>query len=325
LFFHRYLGAMSEIAKSPTISAVLTVYNKAPFLPETIRSLRSQADNERDVEYIFVYHASSDASVAVIKELMADEPNLRVIENADNCGPSIRLNQGAEAAAGDVLYFLDGDDIATIGAMSGMHRLLSVHEADLIYGKTAKALDPNIDLLSLAADPDAPIRLSERPLQMVLEGGFVRMALMCKRSLFLEAGGADERIFVQDESLPLRLAAKAKRMIAWQADVIAMPKAIDGSEKVSRNKDQLHHDAFLAFWHALDDFRSDHPDLAPALFAKAVSAYWKYARRQPGPAFLKPGFWRYLQVKTGTPIPRQEVLAWMQSDFAKLDNVRRIP
>jgi hypothetical protein len=316
---------MSETAKPPVISAVLTVYNKAPFLPETIRSLRRQAGDERDVEYVFVDDASSDDSVAVIKELMVGAPHVRVIENADNSGPSIRLNQGAATAVGDFLYFLDGDDIATRGAMAGMYERLCAHDADLIYGKTAKKLDAGTELMSLAADVDAPMRLSDRPLQMVLEGGFVRMALMCKRSLFLDAGGADERIFVQDESLPLRLAARAKRMIAWQADVIAMPPPIDGAEKVSRNKNQLHHDAFLAYRNALDDFGSDHPDLAPALLERAVSAYWKYARRQSGPAFLKPGFWRYLQVKVGALKPQPAVLDSMQAEFAKLDDVRRMP
>jgi hypothetical protein len=316
---------MSQTGNPPIISAVLTVYNKAPYLPDTIRSLRRQAGDEREVEYVFVDDASSDDSVAMIKELMAGAAHVRVIENADNSGPSIRLNQGAAAAAGDFLYFLDGDDIATQGAMEGMHRRLCEHDADLIYGRTAKKLDAGADLMGLAADADARMRLSEHPLQMVLEGGFVRMALMCRRSLFLEAGGADERIFVQDESLPLRLAAKAKRMIAWQADVIAMPQAIDGAEKVSRNKSQLHHDAFLAYRNALDDFGKDHPDLAPAFFAKAVSAYWKHARRRPGPAFLKSAFWRYLQVKTGKPRPRPEVLAWMQSEFEKLGDIRRMP
>lgn len=316
---------MSETATPPMISAVLTVYNKAPYLPDTIRSLRRHAEDERDIEYVFVDDASSDQSVSLIRELMAGAPRVRVIENADNCGPSVRLNQGAAAATGEFLYLLDGDDVATQGAMEGMHRLLRDYDADLVYGKTAKKLGKDIDLFSLTADPKASTRLSERPLQMVLEGGFVRMALMCRRSLFLEAGGADERIFVQDESLPLRLSAKAKRMVAWQADVIAMPHPLSGTEKVSRNKSQLHHDAFLAYRYALDDFGMDYPDLAPLLFAKAVSAYWKLERRRPGPAFLKSGFWRYLRVKVGKPTPQQRVLAQMQAAFAELDDIRRMP
>ena len=100
---------MNASAKPPTVSAVLTVYNKAPFLPNTIRSLRRQMDDEHDVEYIFVDDASTDDSVPVIKDHVADAPHIRIIENERNRGPSIRLNQGAAAAAGDYLYFLDGD------------------------------------------------------------------------------------------------------------------------------------------------------------------------------------------------------------------------
>ena len=115
---------MSDARKPPTISAVLTVYNKAPFLPDTIRSLRRQTEDETEIEYIFADDASSDDSVGVIRTLMADAPHARVIENADNRGPSVRLNQAAAAAAGAYLYLLDGDDIATDGAMMGMLRLL---------------------------------------------------------------------------------------------------------------------------------------------------------------------------------------------------------
>ena len=63
----RYLGAMSDARKPPAISALLTVYNKAPFLPDTIRSLRRQAEDESEVEYVFVDDGSSDDSVSIIK------------------------------------------------------------------------------------------------------------------------------------------------------------------------------------------------------------------------------------------------------------------
>ncbi|MGI9498426.1 MAG: glycosyltransferase family 2 protein [Geminicoccaceae bacterium] len=315
---------MSDARKPPTISAVLTVYNKAPFLADTIHSLRRQTEDEAEVEYVFVDDASCDDSVAVIQGLMTGAPNVRIIENTDNLGPSVRLNQAAAVAGGDFLYFLDGDDIAARGAMIGMLRRLQRERAGFIYGKTVKRAPAGADLLDIVADPDAPHTVSDRPLAMVLGGGFVRMALMCRRDLFLEAGGADERIFVQDESLPLRLAARAERMIDWQATVIAMPPPADGAEKVSGNKSQLHHDAFLAYRHALGDFTSQHPDMAPRLYTRAVSAYWKYARRKPGAAMLQPGFWRYLQAKSGRTRPCPEVLAWMAAELSEIPGIRRM-
>ncbi|MEZ5931273.1 MAG: glycosyltransferase family 2 protein [Alphaproteobacteria bacterium] len=321
---HSYLGAMCEPAKPPTISAVVTVYNKAPFLADTIRSLRRQAEDEGDVEYVFVDDASSDASVDVIKQCLDGAPHVRIIANADNRGPSVRLNQGAAAAAGDFLYFLDGDDIATKGAMLGMLRLLRREDAELIYGKTIKRV-PGAALLDVTADPDAGYRISTAPLETVLGGGFVRMTLMCRRDLFLEAGGADETIFIQDESLPLRLAAKAKRLIDWQATVIAMPVVEGAVGKVSENRNQLRHDAFLANLHAIEETCASHPDLSAKLYARTVSAYWKFAKRQPGIGWLKPGFWRYLETKCLKPPLRSDVLAWMETELSYAAGVRRMP
>ena len=107
--------------------------------------------------------------------------------------------------------------------MAGMLRRLQSEQADIIYGKTAKRLPDGANLLALAAEAEAPHSVSRTPLETVLRGGFVRMALMCRRDIFRAAGGADENIFVQDESLPLRLAARAGRLIDWQAVVIAPP------------------------------------------------------------------------------------------------------
>lgn len=321
---------MNATSSAPIVSAVLTVYNKAPCLPWTIRSLRRQMADERQVEYIFVDDASTDESIEVIRREMAGAPRLLVIANADNRGPSVRLNQGGRAASGCYLYFLDADDIAVDGAMAAMLHLLQRERADLIYGKTEKRQEPPAELLDMRVDTAAPHTVSDRPLAYIMKGGFVRMSLMCRRDLFLRAGGADERIFIQDESLPLRLCARATRFVDWRATVVSMPTnqpktgENKGVNRISSDKSQLHHDAFLAHLNALDATRSSHPELAPKLYAKAVSAYWKHARRQTRLGWLTPGFWRYLEAKCLRPAPRHEVLGWMKAEFLALPNIRRI-
>ena len=308
------------------MSAVVTVYNKAPYLPATIRSLRRQMQDESKVEYVFVDDASTDQSVTIIHEQLAGAPNLKVITNTKNAGPSIRLNQGAEAARGEYLYFLDGDDIAVDGAMAGMLELMQRERADVIYGKTKKGEPDNlVKLENIPVDRSSQHRTSEAPLNYVMKGGFVRMSLMCERALFLKAGGADPRIFVQDESLPLRLCAHARRFVDWQAVVTLMPSAppTGQASKVSSGKTQLHHDAFFAFAHVIEDVRESHPEVLPKLYAKAVSAYWKYGKRQARPNLLQPGFWRYLECKCLKPAPKPEVLRWMAAELLGLPDIKR--
>lgn len=321
---------MTHPPPTPIVSAIVTVFNKASFLPATIQSLRRQMPDEHQVEYIFVDDASTDQSVSIIREAMQSARHVQIITNEENSGPSIRLNQGGQAATSPYLYFLDGDDLACDGAMAGMLGLLQREQADLIYGKRAPLLaprhTPREGLLKIEPDGNERFTVSETPLAYVMKGGFVRMALMCKQSLFLEAGGADETIFVQDESLPLRLAAHAKRFIDWQANVISMPgrdgNGGDGNH-VSHDKTQLHHDAFFAYANALGAFGERYPEVAAKLYAKAVSAYWKYGKRQAQPNLLHPGFWRYLQAKCLKPSPQTEVLAWMAEELQSLPNVRR--
>ncbi len=309
------------MGSKPIVSAIITVFNKAGYLPATIASLRRQMTDERAVEYIIVDDASSDNSVSILRDTLRDAPHVRIITHERNAGPSIRLNQGGQAASAPYLYFLDGDDLACPGAMHGMLTLLQREQADLVYGKAKRGQGGGqaIDEASL----EASYRVTDRPLAYIMKGGFVRMTLMCKRDLFMRAGGADETIFVQDESLPLRLAAHAKRLVDWQAQVICMPGGAGQAGHVSSDKTQLHHDAFFAHAHALAAFGERHPDVASKLYARAVSAYWKYGKRQDRAALLHPGFWRYLQAKCFKPSPRQDVLDWMAAELKRVPNIRR--
>src|SRR5690606_28743726 len=95
---------------------------------------------------------------------------------------------------------------------------------------------------------EALIEMSDHPLQMVLTGRFLRMQFMARRDTYLKAGGADERVFIQDESIPLRLAAQAKRWLKLHDTVMYVPH-IEGA--LSRNVSQLNHDRFLAHYYLL--------------------------------------------------------------------------
>lgn len=306
----------------PKISAIFTVYNKAGYLARTIASVRAQLPDEGEIEYVFADDVSTDNSLDVVRESIAGAPNVQIIENAENRGPSVRLNQAAQAARGEYLYFLDSDDLAAPGAVSAMLSLLEREQADLIYGKTEK------QVLEIAANPPpvqagAAFSISDEPFETILEGGFVRMALMSRRDLFLEAGGADERIFVQDESLPLRLGLYSKRLIDWQAKIVYRQPDPQGGTHISSNRDQLQHDAFLAAANVLDELPERFHHLAPKLYGRVVSQHWKMRKRHGALPLISKDFWRYQRSRNGTK-PNKNSLESMRDDFLALKNVRRI-
>ena len=57
-----------------------------------------------------------------------------IINNNENLGPSVRLNQGCKAASGKYLFLMDSDDILAKNALVIMLKSLKKENADFIFG-----------------------------------------------------------------------------------------------------------------------------------------------------------------------------------------------
>ncbi len=304
------------------VSLVVTVYNKERYLPATVRSLLAQRETSSlAIEYVFVDDVSPDASLAVIEDLTRGLPDIVIVRNSENAGPSIRLNQGAHIARGRYLQFLDSDDIMAANATFHMHRLLAERQADLLYGQWERTQLPGDQLLGRKIPDAPPFEVSDDPLTFVLTGGrFRRMAQMCERSLYLAAGGADERVFIQDESLPLRLSAHAKRFIALKSPVMFIPH-VEG--QLSGNVSQLNHDRFLANYYLLTESTSLSARQRALLFSRCLSAWWKEERLRGARAFGSDIFRKYIADNIGLLKENNALLERMFADFARISHVRR--
>lgn len=92
------------MTETPTVSAVIPVYNGAAFLGEAIQSVLAQT--LRPLECIVVDDGSTDATADVARSF-GDAVTYLSYENA---GVSAARNRGAAHASGDLLAFLDHDD-----------------------------------------------------------------------------------------------------------------------------------------------------------------------------------------------------------------------
>ncbi|MEM7715060.1 MAG: glycosyltransferase family 2 protein [Cyanobacteria bacterium P01_A01_bin.68] len=89
-------------------TCLINNYNYANFLPEAVNSALSQSVSFDEI--IIVDDASTDSSAEVINTF-TKETNVKSVLKEKNQGQLSSFNEGFLAATGDIIFFLDADDI----------------------------------------------------------------------------------------------------------------------------------------------------------------------------------------------------------------------
>lgn len=295
----------------PKISFVITVYNKAPFLPSVIEGLKAQA-GPFEREFIFVDDGSSDTSVDVIRRETAGMENVRIVAQ-ENHGPAIATNNAVGIATGDWIKLVDSDDVLAPYCSELLLKNALAHDLDFIFGSAdyykmeTGPVFPKTDIDALETI------LFADPLFTVLDRGFARVShCLFKRDVFLRAGGCDPRIFSQDHSLFIRLAALGK---LGQIKHVVCLGPEDEPGRIMNNQAQVIHDASIA----LAYFAKDHPELASEkkkLIAKKVlSRIRKWEKKELKIGGFGPAGRRYILSRLGL-VPCGEELVSLCAAFA---------
>jgi glycosyltransferase involved in cell wall biosynthesis len=119
-----------KVAPLPKISVITPSYNQGVFLEDTILSVLGQ--NYPNLEYIVIDGGSCDGSLEIIKKY---EKHLAYWESVKDNGQSHAINKGMEKATGDILCWLNSDDLFLPSTFSYVSKLfLNSGKPALIYG-----------------------------------------------------------------------------------------------------------------------------------------------------------------------------------------------
>ncbi len=127
------------------ISIVLPIYNEADnlraFIPELSGVLRDLA---RPYEIIAVDDGSSDASVAVLRELKQAEPHLRIARFRRNFGQTAAFAAGFDLAQGARVITMDADGQNDPADIPALLRVMDEGEYDIVSGWRQERKEPLI-------------------------------------------------------------------------------------------------------------------------------------------------------------------------------------
>ena len=125
------------------LSIVIPLLNEEESLPELESWIRKVVEKEGyTYEIIMIDDGSTDQSWQVIQTLIQHNPNVKGIKFRRNYGKSAALNQGFEAAQGDVVITMDADLQDSPDEVPALYRMIKEDGYDLVSGWKKKRYDP---------------------------------------------------------------------------------------------------------------------------------------------------------------------------------------
>lgn len=119
------------IAKSqPKVSVCIVTYNQEAFIARCLRSVLTQAV-DFPLEVVVGDDCSTDGTGEIVDRMAAEDARVRVLRPARNIGVTQNLLAVHNAARGDLVAHLDGDDIMAPGKLVAQVRLLE-NQPDIV-------------------------------------------------------------------------------------------------------------------------------------------------------------------------------------------------
>jgi len=182
----------------PLVSIITPSYQQAAFLERTMQSVLSQ--DYPNIEYIVVDGGSTDGSVEIIR---AHADRLAGWVSEKDNGQAEAINKGVARAKGEIIAWLNSDDMYTAGAVREAVEALNLNpQASLVFGNV-RVVDANDRVLN-------ELRYGNWGLKELMSFHIIgQPAVFMRRSALPADGFLDTNYhFLLDHQLWLRIAVK---------------------------------------------------------------------------------------------------------------------
>jgi glycosyltransferase involved in cell wall biosynthesis len=195
----------------PSISVLVTCYNREDFIEEALRSVLNSSFT--DFEIVVSDDASTDRSVSIIESIAKEDDRVKLFVNEKNLGDYPNRNKAAERAKGKYIKYLDSDDVIYPHALEAMYSSMELFP-DAGFG------------ISVNSGTKIPLPYLLSPREIFLDGYqgycfFYRSpaSAIIRREAFLEVGGFSGQRHIGDNELWMKLAC-VYPMVALYPDLV---------------------------------------------------------------------------------------------------------
>jgi glycosyltransferase involved in cell wall biosynthesis len=195
----------------PSLSVVMPVKDGEQTLAEALTALADQHYGGW-WELVVVSGGSTDRTVEIAESFADRIPHLTILADETPAIPAVAQNRGVEASTGEVIVFVDADDMVGAHYLESMGRALAVHPF----------VGASMDITRLNPQADArrrrPLQTGEIDVFCNYKPAVIGAAMGVRRIAFQQVGGFDEALSTQqDLDLSWRLFDAGYRPLAVPA------------------------------------------------------------------------------------------------------------
>ena len=119
------------MTQTPVVSIVMPAFNSVRFIEASINSVLKQ--DFQEWELLVVDGGSSDATREIVKRYSATDSRVRLVPNPNDKGPAHARSTGIRLARGELVAFLDGDDLWLPNKLSDQVDFMCLTKTDFAY------------------------------------------------------------------------------------------------------------------------------------------------------------------------------------------------